>query len=799
MNWLSITLSWYVVLFILGIVFIPLTRLLLGRFFFDRGYPFAKTIAIIVLSYAIYVLSMVKFVQFSWEGLLGLLFLFAIGNGYIFWQMKQKVTKFQILQDKKTIAFIIFEEILFLVSLIWLTFVRGQEPTIRGLEKFMDYGIMQSILRTEHFPPLDMWLSADPKNPGGYPINYYYFGHLTGSMLIKLSQIPSYIGYNLVLATIFAQGVTLSFSLCTNLIYNIKKHIIDEGAISRVRLLFYGLLGSFFVNLGGNLHAVYAFTRGYNVDKPVPFWEVMLSLPELFDSSRPSTYWYPNATRFIPKTIHEFPSYSYVVADLHGHVFDIPFVLLSLALLLTLTLYGLSHRKQLAEDPLPPLKKNTSLSKKIYEILYGFSHTFIKTLGIHLSERSFRIRWKFDILLVVLLGFMTAVHYMTNALNGPIYLLISSVILFIIAGAGIRFLTYIIILGFSFFVFSWPFSSHFLPFASGIGVNCSPEFLTAIEKIGPFLFEKGNCQISDWWMLFILWGFFWIGLIMFVIALLAKNRMNQTKYQITLFKKEINLTPVDIYTFVLFGMGIFLTLVPEFFYVKDIYPDHFRANTMFKLGYQSFIMMSIAMMVVLFRVRLMVSKWRYLLKTIFFFLSFFVIIYPIFAFPSYYPNVLNIFPGAYPAEKQPRTPQLDGSQWIYNEYQEDYEIINYFENQVSGQPVILEAQGDSYTDFERISAYTGLPTVAGWWVHEWLWRGSASVVGDRIPDIETIYNTEDPVEAYRLLQKYNVDYVIVSGMEKQKYESLNEEKFAKIATEVFKSKNGVGRIYKINK
>ena len=53
----------------------------------------------------------------------------------------------------------------------------------------------------------------------------------------------------------------------------------------------------------------------------------------MLDPNKPSTYWYPNATRFIPKTIHEFPSYSYVVADLHGHVYDIPFVLLSISIL----------------------------------------------------------------------------------------------------------------------------------------------------------------------------------------------------------------------------------------------------------------------------------------------------------------------------------------------------------------------------------------------------------------------------------------------------------------------------------
>ena len=57
-------------------------------------------------------------------------------------------------------------------------------------------------------------------------------------------------------------------------------------------------------------------------ENPVPFWHLPLSI-QFF----PNMYWYPNATRFIHNTIHEFPLYSFVVSDLHGHVLDIPIVL----------------------------------------------------------------------------------------------------------------------------------------------------------------------------------------------------------------------------------------------------------------------------------------------------------------------------------------------------------------------------------------------------------------------------------------------------------------------------------------
>ena len=46
-----------------------------------------------------------------------------------------------------------------------------------------------------------------------------------------------------------------------------------------------------------------------------------------------ATYWYANATRFIPYTIHEFPGYSFVVSDIHGHVLSLPYALLAIGLL----------------------------------------------------------------------------------------------------------------------------------------------------------------------------------------------------------------------------------------------------------------------------------------------------------------------------------------------------------------------------------------------------------------------------------------------------------------------------------
>ena len=314
MDWILTTLQWYFPLLIIGIIFTPLTKKIFKSFEYDLGYPFAKTLGIILLSYFVFVLGIVKILPFNRLSLIFVLCLFAIINWFIY---KINVSNVQTpklgVSTTNHLQMFIIEEFLFVFCLFFWTFIRSQEPSIHGLEKFMDFGFINSILRAKFFPPKDIWYVPEP-------INYYYFGHLTAALLIKLSNIKASIGYNLILATIFAQGVTQVFSLVINII---KRY---DQKLSQFKAIIYGLIGAYLINLGGNLHTIYLFTKGYPNETPVPFWKILSGF-------NPTSYWYPNATRFIPFTIHEFPSYSYVVADLHGHVFDIPFVLLTLAVL----------------------------------------------------------------------------------------------------------------------------------------------------------------------------------------------------------------------------------------------------------------------------------------------------------------------------------------------------------------------------------------------------------------------------------------------------------------------------------
>src|SRR3990170_4408323 len=121
---------------------------------------------------------------------------------------------FDIRKLKSSWKIFLFEEILFLSGIFFWSYIRAHEPSINGLEKFMDFGFLNSILRTTWQPAVDMWFPP-------FPINYYYFGHLVTAVMTKISFVPSFISYNLMIATLFSFTFTLSFSLGLNMLSKI--------------------------------------------------------------------------------------------------------------------------------------------------------------------------------------------------------------------------------------------------------------------------------------------------------------------------------------------------------------------------------------------------------------------------------------------------------------------------------------------------------------------------------------------------------------------------------------------------
>jgi uncharacterized membrane protein len=667
--------KWWSVLFAIGVIFFPLTWLFFKKFF-GLGYALSKTLGTVIIALSVYLFSSIFAVKFSVNNLYLYLFVFFLINIFIIYKNKGEISK----DLKRSIFKIIFQEFLFTLGLFLWSYVRAHQPEIRGLEKFMDYGFVNSALKSETLPPIDMWAA-------GNTINYYWFGHFITALLTKLSKIPSEITYNLMLATIM--GLTLSS------VFAISSTLFEMASKIRKNRYIYlaGIISAVILTFAGNFHT--------------PFYVL---------KNGSANYWYPDATRFIgynpetnDKTIHEFPMYSFVVADLHGHLLNLPIVLLFLASALIIVCE----------------KKNG-----------GFKIGKLFLPGVILGVMFMTSTWDFGNYLLTL-GFIL----LFSSLVAKKFKIIDA---FWETGKS---LIYVVAIG---IVTAIPFITHFESITEGVRL---------VHSHTPL------------WQLAILWGFPGVLTIVFIN---------------TIKKLGKKVTTSDIFILSLLVSCWALIILPEIIYMKDIYAaTHYRANTMFKLTYQAFVMSYLSGGYIIVR-QISLQKYSYVRR----FLAIFwvVILYLILSYAklstnSYYGNLKN-YQG------------LDGTKWLESQYPGEYGAVNWIKNNAEKDTVLLEAPGDSYTDYNVISSYTGTPTVSGWFVHEWLWRGTPDFPQKRVADITEIYQSSDINLTIQLLKKYNIRYVMVGHFEKQRFPSLNEFKFKEISNPVFQS--GEMTIYKLN-
>jgi len=238
--------------------------------------------------------------------------------------------------------------------------------------------------------------------------------------------------------------------------------------------------------------------------------------------------------------------------------------------------------------------------------------------------------------------------------------------------------------------------------------------------------------------------------------------------------------------------GLLLALAPEFVYVTDVTGT--RMNTVFKFYYQTWIMWSVVSAYAIYYLlagpqRVKSRLGRTLAGVVITVVLGLGLVYPILALPS---RVSEI--GA-------TAPNLDGMEAaaVHDSKIADLNAaVRWFNEHVSGTPTIL-ATTDDVPWFEpersRISAWTGLPVVLGWFDHETQWRGNDMVQRQRLPDMQQIYKTTDAPLALELLRHYQVAYVYIGYEERQQYPAEGLAKFDRMLPVVFRQ-NGVA-IYQV--
>jgi len=138
-------------------------------------------------------------------------------------------------------------------------------------------------------------------------------------------------------------------------------------------------------------------------------------------------------------------------------------------------------------------------------------------------------------------------------------------------------------------------------------------------------------------------------------------------------------------------------------------------------------------------------------------------------------------------------PTLDGMSYFAQSYPDDWAAIQWLNQNVAqvitGKPVILEGTKGAYWiegRSSRISMASGIPTVIGWVNHEFQWRGNNfDNLGNRAEDVRTIYQARDWEITRSILDRYQIEYVIISSLERDWYKPVYINKFDRYMRRVF--------------
>lgn len=751
-DWALVTLGWYLVSFLFGFVALPLARRLLPR---QPGAHFllARPLGLVFTGLALWTPVTLGLFPYSRASLLTTLVLLALllrlpGLGRR--QFRPPAPPLTALLG----------EVLFLAAFLAFAWLRGMQPELDGLEKFMDLAFLSSTLRGSVLPALDPWYA-------GSRINYYAFGQYLWSLPARLLDTSATVAYNLAFAGVFACFTSLAAVLGSAL--------VALGRRSQASRLAGGLLAALLATFGGNGHAFF-----YAPGSPGRLLTRAAACIGI-QTGELEPYAFSDATRFIgynpptdDRTIHEFPWYSFLVGDLHAHIINTATVLLGLIILVELA--------RCLHTPEPDRRRAARLTLVlgltgavsalanfwdyiIYAAVFGLVLMALMLLGL----RQGSVPQTGEKISFAVLALTIALLVALELAGGPDLVPPAAVVLALTLAVLVRrrpdpavFSAFLLALWFAAArLGSWTFSRQFVPMSDTIRA--------VTNRTAP-------------WQFLVLWGT--LLLLAALLSLFARrtDRGSGAALLLALFT----------------AAALCLLIIPELVYVVDIYgAGYARANTMFKFTYQAFILLTIVIGAGLALVlpSLPQRPASLPLTLVIILLATQLAIYPLGSSGLWLrrPSLADwrgLDGGAWLREEKDHVTDSDGRRHVYR-LAEDAAVIDWLNTNEHAQVTILEAAGPSYTHFARISAYTGLPTVIGWETHEWLWRTSREVphawqrlVEPRQALVRSIYETADPTEAAIDLARYDIRYIVIGELERIRYPGLNENGLAALGETV---------------
>jgi uncharacterized membrane protein len=715
-------------------------------------------------------------------------------------------------------------------------------------EKPMEFAFLNSILRSDTFPPLDPWMS-------GQSISYYYFGYVMIGFLTKLSGLTSNYTFNLALALIGALAATGVCSLVYNLIsLSARRRPSFKRALAERYAVFAGVIAVVL----GNLEAWVELLNNNNLlPSAMRTWLAVGDLPAAGGSPGllPADWmWWWRASRVVGSvttptifggpsvrdyTINELPFFSFLLGDVHPHVLALPFGLLCLALALNLLASG-----------------------QIQDIRFWLHQRRLELVVLVLCFGGLAFLNTWDLptyLLVLVLAYGIGLYWQCRCFDRRGLVQIAA------------FAVTVLVLG---LVAYFPFFLTFGSQARGIGVvairTSLPQFWLFWAPFGFLVMVFLFSQAVQWWgnrgsmpseSSRSRWDLLWWLLIPFVllvlivrgetlamlvlglavaikllwqwiaapvtstasrlaVAIATEGAANDESSELavplaseaivdfgptqanqnvdTAGERHVSVAFANgpdlgrVFMLVLVVVALALLAGGEMFFLRDLFDN--RMNTIFKIYYQAWTLLAVAVGFLCFYLRHNGTSWP--TKTLSDGLrklavgGFIVLV----IMGLYYPIASAITKtGGFAA-----APQFDGQAYLAQARPDDYNAILWLRSTVVGSPVILEAPGQSYGPQSRVSEFTGIPTVLGWVGHENQWRGTSVETDRRKADVDTIFTTRDNALAQKLMNKYGVTYVYIGDIERETYAASGNASLQKFASfmDVVYHNNSV-TIYKI--
>jgi YYY domain-containing protein len=709
---------WFLLIELLALASAPAISLMLPRLR-DRGYGVSKALGLFTLGSLLWFSDSFFIVASTKESAVAILVALLLIGYILAHQYYGGFWSFLRRIQRHVLAV----EGLFAACVLFFLIIRAFQPEIHWGEKPMDFSFLNYFIRLNDLPPEDPWAA-------GRNMHYYYFGYYLFALLHKLSGVDPALGYNLTIITLPALFVSALYSLLATLCKDIR----------------WAIAGSSAVLLLSNLEAMYL-----SVVKDMPL---------------DSHLFWATTRVFVSPGLAEYPLWSYLFADLHPHVMTLPF---------TAVLLVLGTR-------LVCLERKFTWSLAAHRVLYAI------VWGSFLLLNS----WDF-----ITYGILTAVLILYRPFGAdrptkePVWqfattrLLLRSGELALLCLPAIGMFS-VLLRGDTQSVrpqLGWVSASEFnslTQLARVLGVWVIPiasiVLLITLRQRSQF----GTHGLSSVTRIAAL------ACLPFVLAMAASLSGSKglpwvlitcsslliacTSY--CFWREELanNLRVVG----ACITTATLIVCVAELVYLMD------RMNTLFKFynAVWTFFGVSAAALVPLLFSRtnsFRNAPWTRL------------VLWPVrgvvgvVLFLGVSSTAINLyiqfFTSLHWSKPGPR-PTLDGTRFLDFFHSDQSVVIDWINRNISGTPILLEAFGPSYQQFSRICTYTGLPIVLGWEHHVYQRGTSRGEIRRRKRDIRTIYTTTDPEKAAYLLNKYQVELIVVGELEEKTYPGPGLKKFA---------------------